>query len=97
LESDPPATPFTANPVWVGVSYPEDALTFTGQVNIQHPSGAISDRLRWINGVGGTQTDCNPPQAGGTNPPSGTLMILYSADDIGRTIPPVNGQMYGTK
>jgi hypothetical protein len=57
----------------------DPALTFSGNVNILDPSGAISDRLRWINSAG-SSIACEPSSGLAA---CANRMIFYSLDSNG--------------
>jgi hypothetical protein len=76
VSTDPSLNPLTSGPVLV-FSLP--TMTFSGNVNILDPSGAISDRLRWINSAG-SSTACEPSSG---LAPCANRMIFYSLDSNG--------------
>jgi len=76
VSADPSLNPLTSGPVLV-FSLP--TMTFSGNVNILDPSGAISDRLRWINSAG-SSTACEPSSG---LAPCANRMIFYSLDSNG--------------
>jgi hypothetical protein len=76
VSTDPSLNPLTSGPVLV-FSLP--TMTFSGNVNILDPSGAISDRLRWINSAG-SSTACEPSSGLAA---CANRMIFYSLDSNG--------------
>ena len=82
VEPDPSQNPLTSGNVLV---FTLPSLTFTGNVNILDPTGAVSDRLRWI-APDGSSTEC--PTTACAN-----RLIFYSFDSTGAPadIGPVSG------
>jgi len=76
VSTDPSMNPLTSGPVLV-FTLPNP--TFSGNVNILDPSGAISDRLRWINSAG-SSTACEPSSGLAA---CANRMIFYSLDSNG--------------
>jgi hypothetical protein len=72
VEPDPSQNPLTSGNVLV---FTLPSLTFTGNVNILDPTGAVSDRLRWI-APDGSSTEC--PTTACAN-----RLIFYSFDSNG--------------
>jgi hypothetical protein len=72
VEPDPSQNPLTSGNVLV---FTLPSLTFTGNVNILDPTGAVSDRLRWI-APDGSSTEC--PTSACAN-----RLIFYSFDSNG--------------
>jgi PEP-CTERM motif len=72
VEHDPSQNPLTAGNVLV---FTLPSLTFSGNVNVLDVSGAISDRLRWID-PNGSSTAC--PTSACAN-----RLIFYSLDSTG--------------
>jgi hypothetical protein len=78
VEADPSIGPLVPSGQNVLV-FTLPALTFSGNVNILDPSGAISDRLRWID-ASGSSTACE--FSSGLSP-CANRMIFYSLDSNG--------------
>jgi len=76
VSTDPSMNPLTSGPVLV---FTLPTMTFSGNVNILDPSGAISDRLRWINSAG-SSTACEPSSGLAA---CANRMIFYSLDSNG--------------
>ena len=76
VSTDPSLNPLTSGPVLV---FTLPTMTFSGNVNILDPSGAISDRLRWINSAG-SSTACEPSSGLAA---CANRMIFYSLDSNG--------------